>query len=42
MIVRHTSTGRPLGDDRFVAQVEMITGRNLIKKKVGPKFRQKI
>ena len=36
-IIHHTSSGRPLGDESFIARVEQITGRVLIKKKPGPK-----
>ena len=32
--------GRPLGDDRFVEQLEQITGRSLKRKKPGPKPRR--
>jgi len=37
LIARHTSTGRPLGDDAFIARIELLTGRILRKKKPGPK-----
>jgi putative transposase len=37
IIVRHTSTGRPLGDETFIDRMEQITGRILRKKKPGPK-----
>jgi len=33
----HTNTGRPLGEDALIAKVEAITGRDLRKKKPGPK-----
>lgn len=33
----HLSTGRPFGDPVFLARVEEITGRSLIKQKPGPK-----
>ena len=33
----HTNTGRPLGDDALIEKVEAITGRDLRKKKPGPK-----
>ena len=39
IIVRHTSTGRRLGDETFIARVEQITGRILRKKRPGPKPR---
>lgn len=32
------STGRPLGDERFVEKVGMLLGRELVKKKPGPKI----
>ncbi len=34
---KHESTGRPLGDDRFVEKVGVQLGRDLIKRKPGPK-----
>jgi putative transposase len=37
IIVRHTSIGRPLGDEAFVTRIEQITGRILKRKKPGPK-----
>lgn len=40
IIARHTSTGRPLGDDAFVARIEQMTGRILRKKKPGPKLKR--
>ena len=33
----HTKTGRPLGDDEFIDKLEKLTGRNLKRKKTGPK-----
>ncbi len=33
----HIRTGRPLGDDHFLAKLEKITGRMLRKQKPGPK-----
>jgi len=36
-IEAHNRTGRPLGDSRFLKAAEKITGRDLIKKKPGPK-----
>jgi putative transposase len=36
-IEKHTRTGRPLGDETFIALAEDITGRKLKKKKPGPK-----
>jgi len=40
VIDRHTSIGRPLGDDAFMAKIEQITGRILRRKKPGPKPRR--
>jgi len=37
IIARHTSTGRPLGDDDFISRIEKLTGRILRKQKPGPK-----
>jgi len=37
LIRRHERTGRPLGSPRFVADLEDITGRELAKKRPGPK-----
>jgi len=34
---RHTRTGRPLGDDRFIERLEGLTGRSLKLRKSGPK-----
>ena len=31
------NTGRPLGDDKFIEETGNIIGRNLSKKKLGPK-----
>jgi putative transposase len=36
--IRHARTGRPLGDELFLAQLEKITGRILRKRKPGPKL----
>ncbi|MDQ7050397.1 MAG: transposase [Enterobacterales bacterium] len=36
-IESHRKTGRPLGDKRFLDHAEAITGRDLTKKKPGPK-----
>jgi putative transposase len=36
-IRRHAGTGRPAGDEHFVAQLEALTGCELRKKKPGPK-----
>ncbi len=33
----HTKTGRPLGDEKFIDEIEKLTGRNLKRKKTGPK-----
>ena len=35
-IRKHTSTGRPLGDETFVRRLESVTGRRLRKRKPGP------
>jgi putative transposase len=37
IISHHTSMGRPLGDEAFIAKVEQVTGRILRKKRPGPK-----
>jgi putative transposase len=34
---KHTRTGRPIGEDNFLLQVEALTGRRLRKKKPGPR-----
>ena len=34
---RYTQTGRPLGNDKFVKQLEELTGRELRPRKTGPK-----
>ena len=36
---RHERTGRPLGSEAFVAEIEALTGRVLKKRKPGPKKR---
>ena len=33
----HTNTGRPLGEDALIGEVEAITGRDLRKRRPGPK-----
>lgn len=38
-IRKHLSTGRPLGNDRFIYKLEKLTGRTLKKKKPGPQKR---
>jgi putative transposase len=38
-IRRHTRTGRPLGSDEFIANLELRTGRKLLPKKRGPRIR---
>ena len=38
--IRHSSTGRPLGDTGFIEKAEKISGRNLQKKKPGPKVEE--
>jgi len=42
VFIKHANTGRPLGDSRFISEVERITGRNLRKQKSGPKPKHKI
>jgi putative transposase len=37
MIRRYTQTGRPLGNDEFVKQLEVITGKSLAPRKPGRK-----
>jgi len=37
---RHESTGRPLGDDSFVARLEKLLSRNLRPQKRGPKAKK--
>jgi putative transposase len=39
---KHERTGRPLGSDAFINQLEIRTGRSLKKKKTGPKGPRKI
>ena len=34
---QHLNTGRPLGDDSFIKKIEILLGRDLKKKKPGPK-----
>jgi len=36
-IRRHTRTGRPLGSDHFIEELEVITNRSLKQRKPGPK-----
>jgi hypothetical protein len=36
-IRKHLSTGRPLGHDAFIDELERLTGMTLRKKKTGPK-----
>jgi len=38
-IKKHTSTGRPVGDELFIEKLEAFTGRELKRKKPGPKIR---
>lgn len=38
---KHERTGRPLGSDRFIEQLEFETGKCLKKRKPGPKGRRK-
>jgi len=42
MLEKHERTGRVLGSDSFVEQAEQILGRNLRKKKPGPKSRKQL
>jgi len=35
----HERTGRPLGDERFIAKLERLAGRLLRRQKPGPKGR---
>jgi REP-associated tyrosine transposase len=37
LIRRHERTGRPLGDEEFLKNLEMLLGRLLRKRKPGPK-----
>ena len=37
LLKQHARTGRPLGDDKYIAYLEKLTGKNLKKKKPGPK-----
>lgn len=37
IFTQHIRTGRPLGDDRYLEKLEEITGKDLKKKKPGPK-----
>jgi len=39
VIRKHTRTGRPLGDEAFIDQLEEVTGRSLRPRKRGPKPR---
>jgi putative transposase len=41
LIRKHSSTGRPLGDARFIQRCERITGRDLTMRKPGPPPRQR-
>ena len=41
LIRRHERTGRPLGSRQFVADLEEMTGRELAKKKPGPKRKRR-
>ena len=36
-ISKHTCTGRPLGDEFFIRQLEIVTGLRLTPQKPGPK-----
>lgn len=36
-IIKHEGTGRPLGDDAYIERASQLLGRDLIKKKPGPK-----
>jgi len=35
---KHTRTGRPLGDESFIRQLEVVTGLRLMPQKPGPKI----
>ena len=39
---RHESTGRPLGEEDFVRKIGALVGRNLLRKKPGPKPKKTI
>ncbi|MEA3305889.1 MAG: transposase [Candidatus Omnitrophota bacterium] len=39
IFIKHFRTGRPLGDDKYLEELERITGRNMKKKTPGPKKR---
>ena len=34
---KHTRTGKPLGDESFIRQLELVTGLRLMPQKPGPK-----
>lgn len=42
VFIKNANTGRPLGDSRFINEVERITGRSLRKQKSGPKPKHKV
>jgi len=42
LLKKHVSTGRPLGDNKFIESIERFTGRILNKQKPGPKSRKVI
>ena len=37
LFIKHSDTGRPLGDKNFIEKIERVTGRMLCKNKPGPK-----
>ena len=39
---RHEHTGRPLGNEAFIEQLEASTGRKLKRKKPGPKKKEEL
>lgn len=39
LLREHAHTGRPCGDDKFLTKIKEITGRDLTKKRPGPKGR---
>ncbi|MFC1808322.1 transposase [Candidatus Omnitrophota bacterium] len=41
LLRRHENTGRPLGSDKFIEQLEGVVNRNLRKQKPGPKRSRK-
>ena len=39
LIRKHSESGRPIGSDKFLSELESLTGRLLIKQKPGPKMK---